>query len=58
MEEQPKDYEIQSFEELLAEEYKNLNKFQRGIYHIQDYVLVYIFAAFAAGYLAGLFVGN
>lgn len=55
----PKDYpEVQTLEEWLDSGYGELNTFQKIVYHLQDYVLVYIFAAFAAGYLAGLFVGN
>jgi len=56
--EQPKDYEVISFEEMLEQEYQSLTVFQKLVYHLQDYVLVYIVAAFAAGYLAGFLVNS
>ena len=55
--EQPKDYEIQTFEEMFEQEFKNLTLSERVMYHLQNHVVLLILLSFAGGYLAGTYFG-
>ena len=56
--EQPKDYYVQSFEEILEETYKNSSLFVKIVYHLQDYILPALVIVFGMGYLAGTYFGK
>ena len=56
--EQPKDYEVPTFEEFLNQEYKNLGILEKITYHLQDHIWKIIFICLAGGYLAGTYFGK
>lgn len=56
--EQPKDYEVQTFEEALEEAYVSMTFYEKVVYFLQDYILPALFAALAVGYLAGVYFGK
>lgn len=55
--EQPVDYEVPTFEEVLEREYKALSFFGKVIYHLQDYVVLAVTLSGVAGYAAGATFG-
>ena len=59
MEQQAKDYEeVPTFEELLKEEFGNLNLYEKILYHLQDYVILAIASSLVAGYVTGATFGR
>lgn len=54
--EQPRDYEVQAFEEALKEDYDKLNVLGKTIYFIQDHIVKFTFGGFGIGYIIGKFL--
>lgn len=56
--EQPKDYEVPTFEEFLDQEYRNLNTLEKITYRLQDHIWKIISISIAGGYVAGAYFGK
>lgn len=55
---QPKDYIVQSFDELLKEEYESLSLINKILYHMQNHMIKVILINFVIGYTIGVILGK
>lgn len=58
MEEQPKDFVPQKFEDFLRDEYKYLTLSQKIMYQLQEHVFLVILGSLTIGYYTGTILGK
>ena len=58
MEEVPRDYVVESFEEKLNAAYQELSFVNKILFHMQDYIVLVTIVTFVLGYIAGMNFGK
>lgn len=55
---QPKDYEVYTIDEAIAESYKTSSLRMKILYQITEHLILVVLGAWAIGYIAGMYFGK